>query len=280
METIGIIGAGAMGTDIAQISSQANYNVLLYDIDHNQLEDAYEKIKTRLTKYIENEKIKKEDGDLILSNLSLKNKISEMKSVDLIIECITEDVKLKKDLFKELDQICNPATILASNTSSISITEIGSATKRPESVIGLHFINPARIMKLVEIIPGLLTTRETVEMAKHFLKKLGKEFVEAKDYPGFSLNRMLFLMINEAIFLLYEGAGTVESIDKTLKLGLNVKMGPLELADMIGLDIVYAVGEEMFRGYHDQKYRPCPLLKKYVSAGYLGKKSGRGFYIY
>ena len=194
-----------------------------------------------------------------------------------MIECVTEDLAVKQAVFRELDRVCRADAVLGLNTSSISITEIASATKRPESVIGMHFLNPAHVMKLVEIIPGIsTTTRETVETAKTFVKKLGKTHVESKDYPGFLLNRMLVPLINEAIYLLYEGAGTAESIDRVMKAGLNFPMGPLALADMIGLDVLLAVIEEMHRGYSDSKYRPCPLLKKYVAAGYLGKKSGQG----
>jgi 3-hydroxybutyryl-CoA dehydrogenase len=280
MKSVGIIGAGTMGSEIVQLVAESDYDVIVYDIDEGASKKLVQTIQKRLNSAVKKEKITHEEVGQVMSKIKTYNTIDCMKNLDLIIECATEDIDIKQDIFKKLDDICGAAAILATNTSSISITEIASVTKRPESVVGLHFLYPARRMKLVEIVPGLLTTRETFEMAKTFVKSLGKEFVEAKDYPGFILNRMVYSMINEAIFLLYEGAGTAESIDKTLQLGLNLPMGPLRLADLIGLDIVLAVGNEMFRGYHDTKYRPCPMLKRYVSAGFLGKKTGRGFYIY
>jgi 3-hydroxybutyryl-CoA dehydrogenase len=203
-----------------------------------------------------------------------------MVNADIVIETVTEDFELKKSVFRSLDSICRQGVVLASNTSSLSITALASATKRPESVIGIHFINPARVMKLVEIVSGMATTRETVETAKELTKKLGKVHAESQDYPGFLLNRILVPMINEAIYALYEGAGSAASIDRVMKQGMNLPMGPLELADMIGLDVVLAVIEQLFKGFSDPKYRPCPLLKNYVAAGYLGRKSGRGFYSY
>ncbi|MFA5519254.1 MAG: 3-hydroxyacyl-CoA dehydrogenase NAD-binding domain-containing protein, partial [Spirochaetota bacterium] len=220
------------------------------------------------------------DSERVMASISIITDMEELSDVDMVVESVFEDLNLKKEVFHELDEVCNPSTVLASNTSSISITEIASVVTRPESVIGLHFLNPARVLPLVEIVPGFLTTRETVEMAKTFLKKMGKDYVEAKDYPGFYLNRILYPMINEAVFLLYEGGTKPEVIDKTIKKGLNLHMGPLEIADMVGLDIVLAIGEEMIRGYSDTKYRPCPLLKRYVASGYLGRKTGRGFYVY
>lgn len=280
MKTIGVIGTGTMGADITHLVADAGMQVLMYDVDETSSKAAYSRIEEKLKKYAVKGKITHDRVSEVLKNIRIHSTLKNLAKADLIIECVYEDLDIKKKVFRDLDQECGPATLFASNTSSISITKIASATKRPESVIGLHFITPARFMKLVEIIPGLLTTRETIEMAKKFVKKLGKEHTLAKDYPGFSLNRMVYTMVNEAVFLIYEGSGTPESVDKTLKLGLNLPMGPLELADLIGLDIVLAVGEEMFRGYHDSKYRPCPLLSQYVAAGYLGKKTGRGFYVY
>ena len=280
MKTVAIIGTGLMGTDIAFASASAGFEVLLYDINRQKIDAAMERIRDRIDRYAASGKIEKNKTDAILKHISVSGSIGELKNAMLVIECVFEDLALKQEIFQELDRVCRADAILASNTSSISITEIAAATKRPESVIGMHFLNPAHIMKLVELIPGIATTRETVEMAKTFVKKLGKTHVESKDYPGFLLNRMLVPMINEAIYLLYEGAGTAESIDRVMKAGLNFPMGPLALADLIGLDVLLAVVEEMHRGYSDAKYRPCPLLKKYVAAGYLGKKAGRGFYIY
>jgi len=280
MKTVAIIGTGLMGTDIAFASASAGFEVLLYDINREKIDAAMERIRDRVDRYAASGKIEKIKTDSILKHIARCGAVDELKDAMIVIECVYEDMALKRSVFSELDRVCRADAILASNTSSISITEIAAATKRPESVIGMHFLNPAHIMKLVELIPGIATTRETVETAKTFVKKLGKTHVESKDYPGFLLNRMLVPMINEAIYLLYEGAGTAEAIDRVMKAGLNFPMGPLALADMIGLDVLLAVVEEMHRGYSDAKYRPCPLLKKYVAAGYLGKKAGRGFYIY
>lgn len=280
MKIVGIVGTGTMGTDIAHLSADAGFEVIIFDRDETRTKSAFQKIQDKLNGYVKSGRIKIERVSEIIQKIKIHDSLKNFKRADIVIECVYEDLDVKKDVFKELDRVCNHGAILASNTSSISITKIASATKRPESVIGTHFIIPARTMKLVEIIPGLLTTRETVEITKNFVKKLGKVCVEAQDFPGFSLNRMLYSMINEAVYLFYEGTGTPETIDKTMKLGLNLPMGPLELADLVGLDIILAVGEEMFRGYHDPKYRPCPLLSKYVAAGYLGKKTGRGFYVY
>jgi 3-hydroxybutyryl-CoA dehydrogenase len=280
MKTVAIIGTGLMGTDIAFASASAGFEVLLYDIDREKIDPALGRIRNRIERYAASGKIEKSKADAILKHIVVCGAVDDVKDAMIVIECVFEDMVVKRNVFRELDRVCRADAVLASNTSSISITEIAAATKRPESVIGMHFLNPAHIMKLVELIPGIATTRETVEMAKTFVKKLGKTYVESKDYPGFLLNRMLVPMINEAIYLLYEGAGTAESIDRVMKAGLNFPMGPLALADLIGLDILLAVIEEMYRGYSDTKYRPCPLLKKYVAAGYLGKKSGRGFYIY
>jgi 3-hydroxybutyryl-CoA dehydrogenase len=269
-----------MGTDIAFASASAGFEVLLYDIDREKIDSAVGRIRNRLERYAASGKVEKSKADVIMKHIVACGAVDDVKNAMIVIECVFEDIGIKRSVFSELDRVCRADAVLASNTSSISITEIAAATKRPESVIGMHFLNPAHVMKLVELIPGIATTRETVEMAKTFVKKLGKTHVESKDYPGFLLNRMLVPMINEAIYLLYEGAGTAESIDRVMKAGLNFPMGPLALADLIGLDVLLAVIEEMHRGYSDAKYRPCPLLKKYVAAGYLGKKSGRGFYIY
>ncbi len=280
MKTVAIIGTGLMGTDIACASANAGFEVLLFDKDKERAMKALGRLHDRYKRYKDTGRLEQARADTIMKHFSLCDAIDEIKGAMVVIECAFEDIHVKQQIFRDLDRVCRADAVLGSNTSSISITEIASATKRPESVIGLHFLNPAHVMKLVEIIPGIATTRETVETAKTFVKKLGKIHVESKDYPGFLLNRMLVPLINEAIYLLYEGAGTAESIDRVMKAGLNFPMGPLALADMIGLDVLLAVIEEMHRGYSDSKYRPCPLLKKYVAAGYLGKKSGRGFFIY
>jgi len=280
MNKIGIIGAGVMGTDLAQMTAESGFSVRLYDSSEKKLKDALSTIESRLHRYEKKQRITSAERESIIAQIKTVNNISEFSDSDIILEAVYEDLSVKKEVFAQLDKTCSPASVLASITSSISITEIASATVRPESVIGLHFLNPARVMPLVEIVPGFSTTRETVEMSKSFLKKLKKDFIEAKDYPGFYLNRILYPMINEATFLLYEGGAKPEVIDKAMKKGLNLPMGPLEIADMVGLDVVLAIGEEMLRGYADNKYRPCPLLRRYVASGYLGKKTKRGFYIY
>ncbi len=280
MNRVGIIGAGIMGTDLAHMTAESGFHVKLYDNNPKKTQNALDTIKARLTKYEKKSRITESDKEKILSRITIRETLDGLSDSDIFLEAVFEDLNTKKEIFKQLNNISSPASVLASITSSISITEIAAATTRPESVIGLHFLNPARVMPLVEIVPGFCTTRETVEMSKSFLKKLKKDFIEAKDYPGFFLNRILYPMINEAAFLLYEGGAKPEVIDKAMKKGLNLPMGPLEIADMVGLDVILAIGEEMLRGYADNKYGPCPLLRRYVASGYLGKKSGRGFYIY
>ncbi|HOK91546.1 MAG TPA: 3-hydroxyacyl-CoA dehydrogenase NAD-binding domain-containing protein [Spirochaetota bacterium] len=280
MNKIGIIGAGIMGTDLAHITAEAGFSVKLYDIKTEKSVAAKEFIATRLDGYIAKNRRTHSDKEKILNNIKVVDSFEDLADSDIFLEAVFEDLPLKQEIFQRLDSISSAGTVLASITSSISITEIASATSKPESVIGLHFLNPARVMGLVEIVPGFCTTVETIEMAKAFVKKLKKDFIEAKDYPGFYLNRILYPMINEAAFLLYEGGAKPEVIDKAMKKGLNIPMGPLEIADMVGLDVILKIGEEMFRGYADFKYRPCPLLRKYVASGYLGRKAGRGFYIY
>ena len=280
MNYFGIIGAGTMGTDIALMIAELGYKVFLHDIDGQKLTEARGKIEDRMNRYEQEGRITLREKGEILGRIEMQTDMAPVSKVDVVIECVTEDLEIKREVFRRLDELCRPGVLLASNTSSKSITAIASATKRPESVIGMHFMNPVRVMQLVEIVCGLATTRESFEMAKQIVKKCKKKHVEAQDFPGFLANRILMPMINEAIFALYEGAGTVEAIDLAMRLGMNQRMGPLQLADLIGLDIVLAVIEELYRGFGDTKYRPCPLLKNYVAAGYLGKKSGRGFYTY
>jgi len=280
MKNIGIIGAGVMGTDLAHIIAEAGYKVKLYDVNVKKTQSSISLIHSRLNEYIKKDRLSDTESEKIKSHISAAENIEELSESDIFLEAVNEDLNLKKNIFEQLNDICLPGSVIASITSSISITEIAASTTRPESVIGLHFLNPVRVLTLVEIVPGISTTRETVEMSKSFLKKLGKDYIEAKDYPGFYLNRILYPMINEAIFLLYEGGTKPEIIDKAMKKGLNLPMGPLEIADMVGLDVILGIGEEMLRGYSDQKYRPCPLLRRYVASGYLGKKTGRGFYLY
>jgi 3-hydroxybutyryl-CoA dehydrogenase len=280
MDVFGIVGAGLMGTDIAMFVAERGFRVILHDIDEKRLEASAGKIAERLNRYKEEGKLSENRMHEIKALMEFNKSMLGFSGADVILECVTEDLDIKKQVFNQLDRVCKPGALLTSNTSSKSITAIAAATKRPESVIGIHFLNPVRAMRLVEIVCGLATTRETFEMAKEIVKSLGKEYVESRDYPGFLLNRILLPMINEAIYALYEDAGTAEAIDKAMRLGVNHPMGPLELADLIGLDVVLAVIEELYRGFSDPKYRPCPLLKKYVAAGYLGRKSGRGFYTY
>ena len=280
MQVLGIVGAGTMGTDIAHIAAEAGFEVLLYDKDDTHSRNAFNTIQERLNHYVRDGRMDQDGVSHITTKIKLHQDIRELAGADIILESITENLAVKKQVFRELDAIAKADAVLATNTSSISISAIASATKRPESVIGIHFLIPARVMGMVEIISGLSTTRETFQMTKDFVKKLGKKYVEAKDFPGFVVNRMVIPMINEAAFLFYENAASPENIDKLMTLGLKQPMGPLALADLIGLDVVLAVMEEMHRGYGDSKYRPCPLLKQYVNAGWLGQKTGRGFYIY
>ncbi len=280
MKHFGIIGAGLMGSDIAHLAAENGYEAMLFDIDAARLAQAHANIRDRLERYVSFNRIDRERCEEIMSRVHTVGDIEEYEKADFMLECVNEDLALKQSVFKKLDRICRGGVVLATNTSSISITAIGSATRRPDSVIGMHFLNPVRAMKLVEIVCGLATTRETFETAREVVRVFKKVAVESGDFPGFLLNRMLMPMINEAIYALYEGAGTVDSIDKVMKQGINIPMGPLELADLVGLDIVLAVMEQMHQGFGDSKYRPCPLLRNYVAAGYLGRKSGKGFYHY
>ena len=277
---IGIIGAGQMGHGIALVAAKAGFNVILRDIKDEYVKKGLSRIERFLDKSIEKGKMNDNEKKKILSKVSGTTKLEEFKDVDLVIEAIFENVKVKKDLFKELDNICKKEAIFSSNTSTIPITDLASATKRPEHFIGMHFMNPVPIMKLVEVIRGLRTSDETSVIIKELAEKMGKIPIEVNDGPGFISNRVLFSMINEAIFCLMDGTGTAESIDSVMKLGMNHPMGPLELADLIGLDVSLNIMNVLYEGFNDSKYRPCPLLKKMVQAGYLGRKSGRGFYDY
>ena len=277
---IGIIGAGQMGHGIALVAAKAGFNVILRDIKDEYVKKGLSRIERFLDKSIEKGKMNDNEKKKILSKVSGTTKLEEFKDVDLVIEAIFENVKVKKDLFKELDNICKKEAIFSSNTSTIPITDLASATKKPEHFIGMHFMNPVPIMKLVEVIRGLRTSDETSVIIKELAEKMDKIPIEVNDGPGFISNRVLFSMINEAIFCLMDGTGTAESIDSVMKLGMNHPMGPLELADLIGLDVSLNIMNVLYEGFNDSKYRPCPLLKKMVQAGYLGRKSGRGFYDY
>jgi 3-hydroxybutyryl-CoA dehydrogenase len=280
IKTVGVIGAGQMGAGIAHVCALAGYDVLLNDISRERIDAGVALIEKNLNRQAARGAVSIEQVQAALARIKPAEALPEVGAADMVIEAATENEDLKKTIFKSLTSHLSPTTILASNTSSISITRLASVTDRPEKFIGLHFMNPVPLMKLVEIIRGIATDPETYEAASTFAKSLGKTTANAEDFPAFIVNRVLVPMINEAIYTLYEGVGTVEAIDTALKLGANHPMGPLELGDFIGLDTVLAIMNVLHDGLADSKYRPCPLLVKYVEAGWLGKKSGRGFYDY
>jgi 3-hydroxybutyryl-CoA dehydrogenase len=280
VHTLGIVGSGQMGAGIGQVAAQAGISVLLYDVTPQIVNRSLENIQRGLIRLSERGKLAEEEQRAILGRLRGTANLHDMRDVDLIIEAVPEDYEIKRTIFQELDQIARPEVILASNTSSISLTQLGAVTKRPDKVIGMHFMNPPVVMQLVEIVRGLATADETYQVVDTLAKKMGKTTILAKDYAGFIVNRILLPMINEAIYALYEGVGGVEDIDQGMKLGSNQPMGPLALADLIGLDTCLAVLERLHHGLGDDKYRPCPLLRNYVAAGYLGRKTGKGFYDY
>ena len=279
-EHILVVGAGQMGAGIAQVALQAGLKVTLVDAAEPALQKGAERIKGGLKKLVEKGKLDQAKHDAAVGNLHTATSITSVKDVDFAVEAVTENEDLKRKIFKDLDEVVKPGGVLATNTSSIPITRIAASTKRPESVIGMHFMNPVPVMQLVELIRGAATSDQTWATTRALAEKMGKTTVVSKDYPGFIVNRILIPMLNEACFALMEGVASVEDIDTAMKLGTNQPMGPLTLADFIGLDTCLYIAEVMHKGLGDPKYRPCPLLRQYVEAGWLGKKSGRGFYKY
>ncbi len=279
-ETFGVVGAGTMGNGIAQVAARKGFDVVLCDVKEEFLQRGMDAIHKSLQRDVDKGRLTTEEKGLIISRIRTETKLEALKEAFIVVEAVTEDVGVKGNLFRQLDEILPSKTILASNTSSISITKLGGLTKRPDKVIGMHFMNPVPVMTLVEVIRGMATSSETFETVKALTDQLGKTALECNDMPGFVSNRILMPMINEAIFALYEGVATRESIDGIMKLGMNHPMGPLSLADFIGLDVCLAIMNVMYDGFADSKYRPCPLLKRYVDAGRLGRKTGKGFYEY
>lgn len=279
IKKIAVIGAGTMGTGIAQVAATRGFEVILNDLDQSYLDRSRKIMDRSLSKLQEKGRIE-EDKDTVLGRIQFSTGLEDCKEADFVVEAVFESFDVKKEVLVKLDQLMPEGVIITSNTSSISITRLGALTGRPDKFMGMHFMNPVPLMKLVELIKGIATSQETFAVVRGLTEKLGKVPEEASDYPGFIVNRILMPMINEACFALMEGVGTVEAIDESMKLGTNQPMGPLALADLIGLDVVLFIIEVLHDGFKDPKYRPCPLLKKMVDAGYLGRKSGRGFYDY
>lgn len=280
IKTIGVIGAGQMGGGIAQVAAMKGFNVIMNDIKTEFIDRGLETITKNLNRNVDKQRMTAEEKDAVLERIKTCVDLKDMETADFVVEAATENELLKFKIFQDLDEICAPDVILATNTSSIPIGRIAAQTKRQDKIIGMHFMNPVPIMKLVEIIRGIATSEETFKTTWDLAKKFGKTPAESNDYPGFIANRILMPMINEAVFCLYHGVGTREDIDTVMKLGMNHPMGPLALADLIGLDTCLAIMETLYNGFKDTKYRPCPLLRKYVEAGRLGRKTGQGFYEY
>ena len=280
IKTFGVIGAGQMGGGIAQVAAASGLNVIMSDISEECTAAGLATIEKNLVRSVEKGKMETDEANAILVRLQTTTDLGDMAKADYVVEAAVEMEDLKFNIFRQLDEACPAHVILATNTSSIPIGRIAAQTGRPEKVIGMHFMNPVPIMKLVEVIRGLATSQETFDLTWQLCEKFGKTPAEANDFPGFIANRILLPMINEAIFCLYQGVGKAEDIDTVMKLGMNHPMGPLALADLIGLDTCLAIMETLYDGFKDSKYRPCPLLRKYVEAGWLGRKSGKGFYDY
>ncbi|MFA9454483.1 MAG: 3-hydroxybutyryl-CoA dehydrogenase [Candidatus Aminicenantaceae bacterium] len=279
IKKIAVIGAGTMGTGIAQVAATSGFDVMLNDVDEASLQRSLKIMDKSLGKLQEKGRLS-EDKDTVLGRITATTNLEDCGAADFVVEAVFESFDVKKDVLVKLDQMLPPEVLIGSNTSSISITRLAALTGRPERFMGMHFMNPVPLMKLVELIKGIATSQETYDVVKSLAEKMGKVPVEANDYPGFIANRILIPMINEAVFALMEGVGTVQAIDEVMKLGMNHPMGPLALADLIGLDVVLFIIEVLHDGFKDPKYRPCPLLRKMVDAGYLGRKSGKGFYDY
>jgi 3-hydroxybutyryl-CoA dehydrogenase len=280
IKSFGVVGAGQMGSGIAQVAAQSGLSVVMFDVRKKLVQQGLSAITGSLNKGIEKGLLKEEGKTSTIGRIKTSTDLSDLKTVDFVVEAVPEQEDIKFQVFRDLDQLCAPAAILGTNTSSIPIGRIAAQTHRPEKVIGMHFMNPVPLMKLVEVIRGLTTSEETFRTTWALAERMGKTPAEANDYPGFIANRILMPMINEAVFTLYNGVGSREAIDTVMKLGMNHPMGPLALADLIGLDTCLAIMETLYNGFKDPKYRPCPLLRKYVEAGWLGKKTGRGFYEY
>jgi 3-hydroxybutyryl-CoA dehydrogenase len=280
IQTVGIIGAGQMGGGIAHVAAQAGYDVLLYDVTKERIENGIATVNGNLARQVASGKLADDERQKAIARLKPALTMDALASTDLVIEAATEDETVKRKIYAQLCPVLNPEALLATNTSSISITRLAAQTDRPERFIGIHFMNPVPVMKLVELVRGIATEDSTFETARSFVQSLDKTVTVAEDFPAFIVNRILLPMINEAIYTLYEGVGSVEAIDTAMKLGANHPMGPLQLADFIGLDTCLSIMQVLYDGLADSKYRPCPLLVKYVEAGWLGRKAGRGFYDY